>query len=146
MATTINGVSRYAGVSVDTSFNGIDSQMGNLIAVQQQFQAADEVYSIMAPCGGKLVHAEVQSQTTTDGSNKVGLSLSNESNSAAAMFATTLFDDDPVLTSNTAADITLSTTAANLLVDQGDNLELTYDVTGTIAGGAVILYFEPNAD
>lgn len=145
MATTINGVSRYASDgSVDTSFAGVDSQFGNLEVIQVPFGAASATTSVIAPFGGKLVAAYVTSQTTTDGTNTVTLAIKNESNSSAAMVTGVTYDADPVLTTNVAQALTVTT--ANAAVDKGDNIEVAYTEGGTIAGGCVALYFEMNAD
>jgi hypothetical protein len=128
--------------SINTTFVGGEDKSNNVEHVQVNLGAASGTFSVLAPCKGRLVGAFVQSQTTTDGTNTVTLALTNESNSAAAMIASTTYDADPVLTSNTAAQLTLSTTAANLDVDLNDQLELAYTEAGIIAGGAVILYFQ----
>jgi hypothetical protein len=145
MATTINGVSRYNGQSVLTTFVPEDMMERHYEVVNIEFGDASVTKSVLAPCTGKVVHAQVQSQTTTSGSNKVSVTIANQTD-AADIVATTLFDDDPVLTTNTAATLTLSTTAADLLVTKGDAIELAYVETGTIAGGAVSLYFLPNSE
>lgn len=125
-----------------TTFALPDARFNNYEHVQVNLGSGSVTNSILAPVTGRLVAAFVQSQTTTDGTNKITLAMTNESNSAAEMIPSALYDDDPVITSNTKLQLTLSTTAANLNVTQGDNLELAYTEAGTIAGGAVILYFE----
>jgi hypothetical protein len=115
----------------DTAYESATVQLG----------AASGTFNVAAPFAGKVSRIEVQTQTTTDGSNKIALAITNESNSAAAIASET-FDDDPVLTTNVVGVLTLSTTAANLLIDQGDNIEVAYTETGTIAGGMVTIYFE----
>lgn len=147
MSTTINGVARYAQTPVITTFNGMDSQMGNLVPVQvniPSLTAAGVVYSVLAPCGGKVVAAYLQSQTTTDGTNKITVIVQNESNTSADIVASALYDDDPVVTTNVATALTV--VAANSAVDKGDNIEVSWTAAGTIAGGAVLLFIEPNAD
>lgn len=148
MATTINGVSRYASDgSANTAFAGMDSRFGGLVSVQVDFPSltgAGAVYSVLAPCGGTVKAAYLQSQTTTDGTNKITVIVQNESNSSADIVASQLYDDDPVVTSNTATALTV--VAANAAVDRGDNIEVSWTAAGTIAGGAVILFIEPNAD
>ena len=103
--------------------------------------AASGVFTVPAPCAGKIVRIEVVSGTVTDGTDKITLAITNESNSSAAI-ASAAFDDDPVLAVNTATALTLSTTAANLLVDQGDNIEVAYTEAGTIVSAGVTIWFE----
>ena len=128
--------------SINTTFAGGEDKFNNVEKVIVQLGAATGTFTIPAPIEGRLVAAFVQSQTTTDGTNKITVALTNQSNAAASMIAGVLYDDDPVITSNTATQLTLSTTAANLAVDLNDALELAYTEAGTIAGGAVVLYFQ----
>lgn len=126
---------------ISTTFAGGEDKFNNCEVVQVDIGAASGVFNVIAPVKGRLAGAFVQSQTTTDGTNKITLALANESNAAAAMIPSALYDDDPVITTNVATQLTLGTAAA-VLVDLNDNLELTYTEAGTIAGGAVILYFQ----
>lgn len=143
MSTTINLVARYAGQSVLTTFPNQDMMEKHYEMVQVNLGSGSATFSIIAPCTGKLVRAYLQSQTTTTGTHKITLALTNETDSAT-MIPSVTYDDSPVATTNTAVDLTLTTTAADLLVSQGDELELAYTEAGTIAGGAVALYFMPN--
>ncbi len=134
---------RYVGQTKNTAF-APDTNRGMDTALESasvQLGAGSGLFHVAAPFGGRVVRVEVQTQTTTDGSNGIELAIANESNSAAAI-ASVDYDDDPVLTTNVVGVLTLSTTAANLLVDQGDNIEVTYTETGTIAGGMCTIYFE----
>jgi hypothetical protein len=112
---------------------------------QINFGAASGTFNVLAPCTGKVVAADIQTQTTTDVSNTISVTIANQTD-AADIVATTLYDADPVLTTNTVGNLTLSTTAADLLVTKGDNIELAYVEGGTIAGGAVSIYFLPNSE
>ena len=129
---------QYGAPSVSTTYVG-EPDYENFCE-QVNLGTGSATFNVAAPCGGRLVRVEVQSQTTTDASNGIQLAITNESNSAAAMCSVD-YDDDPALTTNVVGTPALSTTAANLLVDQGDNIEIAYTETGTIAGGAVALYF-----
>ena len=56
-----------------------------------------------------------------------------------------MFDDataGTALVANTPLPLTLSTTAATIAVDQGDNIEVVVTVAGTIVSGTVVVYFE----
>ncbi len=127
---------------INTTYVGGEAKQNNVEHVQVVLGAASANVSVAAPIGGKLVAAFVQSQTTTDALNTITLALTNQSNSGASMIASALYDDSPSITSNTATQLTLSTTDANLQADLNDNLELAYTVVGTVAGGVVVLYFQ----
>lgn len=97
---------------------------------------------IMAPSNGVLKEFNVQGSVTSDGTKTYTLTCVNKSNSDAAMIGTTVYDDDPVLTAFTAASATLSTTTANLAVDDKDMILLTH-TGGTGSGDVVVqLVFE----
>lgn len=128
--------------SINSTFDPGADQFNNIEHVQVNLGAASGTFSVLAPQDGRLVAAFVQSQTTTDGTNTITLAITNESNSSATMVSSVTYDDDPVLTSNTAQELTLSSTEANLDVSLNDQIEVAYTEAGTIAGGAVILYFD----
>ncbi len=128
--------------TINTDLVGGEDRFNDVEHVQVVLGAASGTFNVVAPIEGRLVGAVVQSQTTTDGTNTITLAVTNESNSSASMVASTLYDDDPVLTSNTAQELTLSTTEANLDVDLWDNVEVAYTVGGTIAGASIILLFD----
>lgn len=143
MSTTINGVARYIGQDKNTTFaedtnRGRDNAYHVVVA---DLMAASGVYSVPAPCDGKISRVEVVSGTVTDGTDKITLAITNEGNSSAAI-ASAAYDDDPVLAVNTATALTLSTTAANLVVTQGDLIEVAYTEAGTILNAAVTFWFE----
>jgi len=97
---------------------------------------------IMAPSNGVLKEFNVQGTVTSDATKTYTLTCVNKSNSDAAMIGTTVYDADPVLTAFTAASATLSTTAANLAVDDKDMILLTH-TGGTGSGDVVVqLIFE----
>lgn len=89
----------------------------------------------MAPSAGNLKAVYVIGTVTSDATKTYTITVKNLSNSDAAMIGTTLYDADPVLTADTVASATLSTTAANLAVDRGDLIEVTH--TGGTGSGAV---------
>ena len=127
--------------TVTSTFVGSEDKFNNVIPVQVQLTSGTLTQNIIAPCEGRLVAAFVQSQTTTTTSNTITLTLTNESNSAVAMIPAGTFNQTTVITSNTVKALTLGT-SGTLNVDLNDNLELLYTEAGTIAGGAVILYFQ----
>lgn len=103
---------------------------------------SEDVKYIMAPSNGILKEFNVQGSVTSDGTKTYTLTCVNVSNSNAVMIGTTVYDDDPVLTAGTKASATLSTTAANLAVDDGDLIKVSH-TGGTGSGDAVIqLVFE----
>lgn len=133
----------YGSQAVNTAFaEQTNRGTGSYQVVTLGWGADGGTEYFAAPCDGNLVRVGVTSVTTTDGSNKIGLTITNESNSDAAMVGTTLFDDSPVATADTEVACTLSTTAANVAVEQGDLIKVVYAETGTIAGVAVSFYFE----
>lgn len=96
---------------------------------------------IQAPVDGKLVAGSVQGSITSDGTKTYTFVVSNVTTSKTAV-ASTLFDADPVLTAGTAADLTVSSTAADVAVSKGDLIEV--DFTGGTGSGlsCVLLTFE----
>lgn len=135
----------YGQPSINTAFAAeTDRGTGKYQTVQQSIGTADATFYLNAPCNGRLAYAEITCLMATDGTETIALTLTNKSNSDAAMFATTLFDDEPALEANKAKAISLSTTAADLLVDAGDLLALAFDEGSgsTITGAVVNLYFE----
>jgi hypothetical protein len=135
---------RYVGQTQNTDFPEESNRPGTGAYDVQEVNlgAASGVFSIAAPFDGVIRRVALQSQTTTDATNKITLAITNESNSAASIVASTTYDDDPVATTNTEVALTLSTTAANLVVTQGDNIEVAYTEAGTIAGGVVTIWFD----
>jgi hypothetical protein len=145
MSTTINGVSRYNGVSVDTSFEELDNVMSRREVVSCGFVANTSAASqyFAAPCDGKLVAVAVQGSVTSDATKTYTLTITN--GASTAMLGTTVYDADPVLTANTVAYPTLTSTAADLVVTTGDIIKVTF-TGGTGSGNfSVVMYFEANA-
>ena len=134
---------RYIGQDLRTTF-AEDTNRGRDISYQVvsvPFADASATTSTKAPCDGKLVKATVQSQTTTDGTHKITVGITNETESNT-MVTGVLWDDDPVCTSDTEKDLVLTTTAADLLVSRGDAVEVAYTEAGTIAGLVVTMWYE----
>lgn len=97
---------------------------------------------ITAPCAGKLKNVTVMGDVTSDGTATYTIEVVNESNSDVDMIGTTEYDADPVLTAGTAAEATLSSTAANLVVSKGDIISVSH-TGGTGSGNAgVVVEFE----
>lgn len=114
----------------------------SIIAVWFDANTSIDTKYIMAPSNGVLKEFNVQGSVTSDGTATYTLTCVNKSNSDAAMIGTTVYDDDPVLTAFTKASATLSTTAANLAVDDGDMILVSH-TGGTGSGDVVIqLVFE----
>ena len=130
---------------INTTFVGGEDKSNNVEHVQVQLGAGSVTASVAAPVEGKLVGAFVQSQTTTTAVNTITLAVSNESNSAAEMVASTTYDDSTVITTNVATQLSLTSTDADLEVALNDHIEVAYTEAGTIAGGVVVLYFETAA-
>lgn len=142
-ATDIYTNYRYVGQDTNTTYPPNEDRPGDgaYFVATADLLAASGVYTVPAPCAGKIVRIEVVSGTVTDATDKITLAITNESNSSAAI-ASAAYDDDPVLAVNTATALTLSTTAANLAVDQGDNIEVDYTEAGTIVSAGVTFWFE----
>lgn len=100
---------------------------------------SEAIKHVMAPSGGILKEINVQGTVTSTATATYTIAVTNVSYSDAAMNATTLYDADPVLTAGTMASVTLSTTAANLAVDDGDLIAISH--TGGTGSGAVVVQF-----
>ena len=135
--------SRYIGQDLRTTFAEDTNRGSDVSYYREQFElgTASATFYIAAPCSGKLTRLECNPLTTTDATHTIQLVGTNESNSDAAMF-TQLWDADPVATKEVVNEATLSTTAANLLVDVGDLIKVVYTEGDTTAGGTVTLTFE----
>lgn len=136
---------QYGAPSVNTAYVTQENRGTGKYQVVEvtHFGTADGVAYVHAPCDGKLIKSNFTSGFTTDADDTIALTMTNESNSDVAMLGTNLFNADPVATVDTTTAVTLSSTAANLLVDEGDTLKLTYDITGDeLVRGTVSLIFE----
>lgn len=102
-----------------------------------QANTSEHIEYIQAPCSGVLKACYIQGSVTSDATKTYTITVTNKSNSDAAMLGTTLYDADPVLTAFTVAAATLSTTAANLAVDRGDMIAVSH--TGGTGSGAVAI-------
>lgn len=135
---------RYIGQDLRTTYAETAERGGDGMSYyREQFElgTATATFYIAAPCDGKLVRMECNPLTTTDATHTIQLVGTNESNSDAAMF-TQLWDADPVATKEVVNAATLTTTAADLLVDEGDLIKIVYTEGDTTAGGTVVLTFE----
>jgi len=136
MADTINGVSRYEGVSVDTSFDSMDNMMDRVQAIPLSFGNASTsaVVYVSAPADGKLVSMQL---VDAIGAATTDVTVVNNSNSDASMLAAT----DITTVADIVYDLTgsLSATAANLYADKGDLITVTVAQAGGICAGT--LYF-----
>lgn len=144
MATTINGVSRYAVTGsniVKDEFAGMDKRHDRLETVNLSLGNASTsatVY-VSAPAGGKLVGMKLVDAT---GATTTDVTVTNNSNSDAAMVSAT----NITTVADTAFDLydNFSTTAANLAVDGGDLLTVTVAQAGGLC--SAVMYFETTAD
>lgn len=132
---------------INTTVPDVNNRGGGVAAyfednVSFESNTSEDTKYIAAPCDGKLVQATVQGTVTSDATATYTVTVTNKSNSDAAMLGTTVYDDDPVLTAFTAANPTLSTTEADLVVEKGDMIEVS--MTGGTGSGevAVLLTFE----
>lgn len=136
-----------AEISVNTTRPAVNDRSygyGATSIVEVWFPAntSEAIKYIMAPSNGILKEFNVQGTVTSDATKTYTITCTNKSNSDAAMLGTTVYDADPVLTAFTAASATLSTTAANLAVDDKDALAISH-TGGTGSGDLVVqLVFE----
>lgn len=98
-------------------------------------------YVFVAPHSGTLVGADANTATTlaTNDTNYVTFSVTNITNSNAAMLAatdanTTKATGGAAWTASTVRALTLNGTAANLVVNQGDVIRVRFAATGTLGG------------
>ena len=89
-----------------------------------------------------LKKVEVQATVTSDVGKTYTYVLTNMTKTKTMTAANQIFDADPVLTTGTKADLTLSTTAADVAVTRGDLIRVVF--TGGTASGltAMLFYFE----
>ena len=101
---------------------------------------SEAIQYVSAPCAGKLKNVTVMADVTSDATKTYTVTVTNKNNSDAAMLGTTLYDADPILTAGTAAEASLSATAANLAVDKGDVIAVS--MTGGTGSGNVGILLE----
>lgn len=139
--------------SLDTAFKSGGSRMqdGAYYVKEISTLAATQKSYIAAPFRGKLVRAAFcNGETTMSGSNNYAIGMVNASDSDTALITATTVNDLGSATYTGAflaaygnVDLLLSTTAANLTFEEGDILELTNTVEGTVVSSNILLYFEP---
>lgn len=139
MADTINGVTRYAGVSVDTSFNGLDDQMERLQVVSLSLGDASVSASayVQAPMSGKLKGAYLVDAT---GAATTDVTVTNNSNSDAAMISVT----NITTVADTNYDLSADITAANASVSKGDLMTVTVAQAGGLSAMTLIYEGDDN--
>ena len=134
MATTINGVVRYAQnfvVATDAGSDNVMKEQADVMSSNPNTSSATVDHVYQAARAGILKFAYLQGSVTSDATKTYTATIVNHSNSSAAMLAASqLYDADPVLTAGTRAALTVSATAANLVVAEGDLIVIT------VAGGA----------
>ena len=140
MATTINGVERYAQnfvVATDAGSDNVLREQADVMSSHPNTTGATIDFAYTAARAGILKFGYVQGSVTSDATKTYTVTAVNISNSSAAMFGTNLFDADPVLTAGTKAALTLSATAANLVVAEGDLIVISV-AGGTGSGDASV--------
>lgn len=122
--------------------NRISDQAYEYVEVPVAATAATVV--TLAPFGGKLKRAYITVGSAIDATNNyITVLLANKSNSDAAMFGSNDLGDGTDTAAYGKRVLVLSTTVANLVVDEGDWLELTTTVQGTVgAATKVVLVYE----
>ena len=143
MATTINGVSRYAQNFVIATYADLDDRMSRPSRIELGFVANTSVAAqyFAAPGTGKLVAVRYSGSVTTDATATMTLTVENGT-TTMLLAATALYDADPVLTAGTTEAVTLSATASSLAVTEGDIIEVSH-TGGTGSGNAgVMLVFD----
>ena len=146
MATTINGVSRYAVTGaniIDAAYVDLDGRMSRPSQIEMGFVANTSAASqyFHAPGDGVLTAVRYNGSVTTDGTKTMTLTVKNGTTTMLTA-ATALYDDDPVLTAGTVATVGLSATASSLVVSEGDIIHVSH-TGGTGSGNAsVMLVFE----
>jgi ethanolamine utilization microcompartment shell protein EutL len=139
MSDTINGVSRYADVTVDTSYADLDERMSRPSYLSVGFVANTSAASqyVAAPGDGKLVAVVVQGSVTSDATKTYTLTVTR--GASTELLGTTLYDASPVLTAHTAAFPVL---VADTTVKAGDILKVTF-TGGTGSGNfSVLMVFD----
>lgn len=105
--------------------------------------AATTYYTV--PGDGILTKGIVTGSVTSDGTKTYTYVVTNVTASKTMTAASQVWDADPVLTAGTPANLTLSTTAADVAVTKGDVISIAF--TGGTGSGttSVILDFEITA-
>lgn len=86
-----------------------------------------------ATVSGTFVRARVNASVTSDATKTYTFIITNVTKSKTVTAAGQLYDASPVLTAGTVADLTLSSTAADIAVDEGDIL--TFSMAGGTGSG-----------
>lgn len=134
-----------------TTFAGLDKNPDGSIVVLSFDTAVDVTNAgsgsctkiAMAPCNGTVVAARVTSDTTTDGTNGIAIAITNPTINKT-IFANTNYDASPALTANTAATLTVDTTAANIDVTAGDQIKVAFVEAGTVGFVTVDVFIQPD--
>ena len=140
--------------SLDTTFKSVTDRLGPgaYYVIRAKAEAATDITYSAVPFKGKLVRALFcNGATAMAAANNYRVGIVNASNSDAVMAASTAdgandfggtsYSGDYTAAYGTEA-ITLSSTAASLAVDEGDTIEITMTVEGTVTDANVLLYFE----
>lgn len=139
---------------LDTTFKSVTDRMGPgaYYVVRAKAGASTDITYAAVPYKGKLVRALFcNGATAMSASHNYRVGIANASDSDAVMAASTVngandfggtayTDDFPAAYSTT--EVTLTSTSADLAVDEGDTIEVTMTVEGTVTDANVLLYFE----
>jgi hypothetical protein len=143
MATTINGVSRYAGTDLLTSFVGAPNHP-DLLPIFFDGATGNISTTVSAPCSGYFYGATVTA-TTSSANNTLLVVVTNESNADVELMNIT-FDDAPVISVNTPYTIARGSSyvsnAAVCKVTLGQTIKLATTEANTMAIEGITLYFE----
>lgn len=93
--------------------------------------AATTYYTV--PGDGVIKEAVVTSSVTSDSTKTYTYVITNVTANKTVTAASQVFDDSPVLTAGTPAELTLSTTAADVAVTKGDVISIAF--TGGTGSG-----------
>jgi len=139
MSTTIHGVVRYADVSVDTSFNGLDDQHERLQTVPLSLGNASTSATayVQAPMGGKLKGMYLVDAT---GAATTDVTVTNNSNTDAAMIAVT----NITTVADTNYDLSANITAANAAVSKGDLITVLVAQAGGLCAATLVFEGDDN--
>lgn len=148
MSTTINGVVRYAQnpyIATDAGSDNVMGEQATVMTSHPTLSGATVLGEVMAPRGGILKFVYINGSVTSDATKTYTLVITNVSKSKTMTAAGQVWDADPVLTAGTRSAATLSTTAADVAVDEGDLIQVSV-AGGTGAGSAAVeLVFEFDA-
>lgn len=133
-----------AEIAKKTGFTTISDRFGDsaYFVLEGKAGATTATTAVAAPYDGRLTAALFcNGATVGSASNNYIATVLNASESDRALI--TAFDSGTnTVAAYGTADLTLSSTAADLEVTRGDIIEIVLTVEGTVTGANVLLYFE----